>query len=293
MDAVKNKRWLAFFRSYIQVTKPGIISGNIITAMGGFLLASKGAFNFSLCLSTLLGLSLIVGSGCVLNNFIDRNTDAKMQRTKTRPTAQKAISPIQALLYALILGSAGAWILVFYVNVLSATLACFGFVIYVLFYSLLKYKTVHATLIGSFAGAIPPMVGYCSVTNQIDTGAWVIFAIVSMWQMPHFFAISIYRMNEYAKANIPVLPLVKGIHITRIQMLLYILLFMACCFSLTLLHYTNAFFFICSAALGLYWLKLCIEGFKCESDPKWARRMFLFSLVVITVLCAAIPFSVV
>ena len=158
-------------RNYILVTKPGIIFGNLISAAGGFFLASRGQVDIAVLLATLIGISLVVASGCVFNNCFDRNMDRKMIRTRNRVLAQGLMSPKVAVFYASLLGIAGTALLWAATNMLSVVIVLAGFAIYVGVYSLyLKRNSVYATLIGSLAGATPPLAGYCAVTNRFDTG---------------------------------------------------------------------------------------------------------------------------
>lgn len=267
------------------LTKPGIVMGNVITTAGGFALAMKGPLDFPLFLATLGGLSLIVGSACIFNNYIDRVADAKMARTKNRPMARGLLSTKKAILFALILGFLGTFLLWTYTNPLTALVGLTGFAIYVLLYSFWKYHTIYGTAIGSLAGAVPPVVGYCALSNSFDLGASILFSIVALWQMPHFFAIAIYRLHDYASASIPVLPVVRGIQVTKIHMLFYIAAFIAAAASLSLFGYTGYAYLVVSIALGLTWLMLGIKGFKSANHTRWARDMFRFSLVVIVLLC--------
>ena len=271
-------------KTYLDVTKPGIIMGNAVTAMAGFVIASKSGFDLFLFIQMSIGLSLIIASGCVLNNYIDRNADIQMVRTRNRPLVKKLISPGQALTYAVVLLGLGTTILALYTNWVATGLTLFGFVAYVFVYSYVKYWTVHATFIGSFAGAVPPAVGYCAVRGEFDLGAALIALFVMAWQMPHFFAISIYRMKEYEKAGIPVYPLVRGMLATKVQMLLYLFAFTIVGSLLTLMGYTSSLFLYTLLALSGYWLYLCLKGFTTKVEVKWARQMFFYSLLVITVL---------
>lgn len=279
-------------KAYCLLTKPGIIMGNMITMAGGFALASRGSINVLLFLATLAGLGLIIASACVFNNFIDRNFDKKMARTKNRPLVLGLVSGRGAIVFAVILGVLGGVCLYQFTNFLTLGIALFGFFVYVLLYSFSKYHSVHGTLIGSAAGAVPPVVGYCSASGVFDTGALILFAIVAIWQMPHFFAIAIYRLEDYAAAGIPVLPVQKGILTTKLHMLFYIILFIAASLMLTMFGFTGILFLIATAVLGFRWLWICIKGFQTKNDTLWARKMFLFSLIVITAMCAIIPFSV-
>ncbi len=275
-------------KTYIKLTKPGIIMGNAITAAAGFMLASRNYFNPWLFLAALGGLSLIVGAGCVLNNYMDRDTDKKMTRTQNRALATGAVSTKNALIFGVALLAIGSAALILFTNMLTLSVALAGFVIYVFFYGLLKYRTIYGTEIGSVAGAVPPVVGYCAVSQQFDGGALLLFLIIALWQMPHFFAIALYRSKEYAAASIPVLPLVKGINITKIRMALYTVAFIASTILLTFFGYTGYAYLSVSVILGVIWLALCIKGFKAVSNEKWAHKMFRYSLIVVTILCIMI-----
>jgi protoheme IX farnesyltransferase len=275
-------------KTYIKLTKPGIIMGNAITSAAGFMLASRNHFNPWLFLAALGGLSLIVGAGCVLNNYMDRDTDKKMTRTQNRALATGAVSIKNALIFGVALLAIGSAALILFTNMLTLSVALAGFVIYVFFYGLLKYRTIYGTEIGSVAGAVPPVVGYCAVSQQFDGGALLLFLIIALWQMPHFFAIALYRSKEYAAASIPVLPLVKGINITKIRMALYTVAFIASTILLTFFGYTGYAYLSVSVILGVIWLALCIKGFKAVSNEKWAHKMFRYSLIVVTILCIMI-----
>lgn len=277
-------------RNYSLLTKPGIIFGNVITTAGGFALASRGTFDLWLFLATLLGITLVIGSACVFNNYIDRHGDKKMNRTKNRALVLGLISTKAALVFAVILGLMGVACLVLFANLLATALALAGFFVYVLLYSFSKYHSVHGTLIGSVAGAIPPVVGYCAVSDTFDFGALILFVMLVLWQMPHFFSIGIFRLEDYKAASIPILPVKRGMRVTKIQMVLYIVAFAIAASLLTLFGYTSYWFLIIACLLSLYWLVLGIQGFNAASDKVWARKMFKYSLVVIMGICFAIPF---
>ncbi len=253
-------------RVYYMLTKPGIIFGNIITTAAGFLLASQGHLNLLLFLATLGGLSFIIASASVFNNYIDRHIDGKMARTKNRPFVKGIISVPLALLFAVVLVVAGFAILALYTNLVAAFIALAGFFIYVVVYSLWKSHSIYATFVGSIAGAVPPVVGYCAVSGRMDVGALILFAIIILWQMPHFFSIAIYRFDDYAAASIPVLPVKRGMRVTKIHMLLYIIAFLIVAQMLTLFGYTGYFYLTIATLLGLAWLFLCIKGFNSSNE---------------------------
>ncbi|AGQ29757.1 Protoheme IX farnesyltransferase [Serratia liquefaciens] len=270
-------------KQYLQVTKPGIIFGNLISVVGGFLLASKGSIDYPLFLATLVGVSLVVASGCVFNNYIDRDIDKKMERTKNRVLVKGLIAPSVSLVYATALGIAGFALLYIGANPLAMWLAVMGFVVYVGVYSLyMKRHSVYGTLIGSLSGAAPPVIGYCAVTNEFDAGALILLAIFSLWQMPHSYAIAIFRFKDYQAANIPVLPVVKGISVAKNHITVYIVAFMVATLMLTLGGYAGYKYLIVAAAVSVWWLGMALRGYKAENDSVWARKLFVFSIVAIT-----------
>lgn len=270
-------------KQYLQVTKPGIIFGNLISVVGGFLLASKGSIDYPLFLATLVGVSLVVASGCVFNNYIDRDIDKKMERTKNRVLVKGLIAPSVTLVYATVLGIAGFVLLYIGANPLAMWLAVMGFVVYVGVYSLyMKRHSVYGTLIGSLSGAAPPVIGYCAVANEFDAGALILLAIFSLWQMPHSYAIAIFRFKDYQAANIPVLPVVKGISVAKNHITVYILAFMIATLMLTLSGYAGYKYLIVAAAVSVWWLGMALRGYKTENDSIWARKLFVFSIVAIT-----------
>ena len=272
-------------KQYLQVTKPGIIFGNLISVIGGFLLAAKGNIDFPLFLATLVGVSLVVASGCVFNNFIDRDIDRIMERTKNRALVKGLIPPKRTLVYATILGIVGFALLYIGANPLAMWLAVMGFVIYVGVYSLyMKRNSVYGTLIGSLSGAAPPVIGYCAVSGQFDTGALILLLIFSLWQMPHSYAIAIFRFNDYLAASIPVLPVKRGIQVAKKHILLYILAFLVATLMLTFSGYAGMSYLAVAAAMGMYWLYMAWTGYKAVDDTVWARKLFVFSIFTITAL---------
>lgn len=276
---------LALLKQYLNLAKPGIVFGNLISVTGGFFLASRGDANLALYLATALGVSLVIASGCVFNNYIDRDIDQKMERTRNRVLAQGLVSPVHAIVYACVLGVAGVALLYAATNTLAVMLVLMGFVVYVGLYSLwLKRGSVYGTLVGSLSGAAPPVVGYCAVSNEFDAGAAILLLIFSLWQMPHSYAIAIFRFNDYQAANIPVLPVIKGISAAKRQIVLYIAAFVVATLMLTLSGYAGYSYFVVAALSGAYWLWMGVSGYKAADDRVWARKLFTFSIVTITML---------
>ncbi|SEJ32248.1 MULTISPECIES: heme o synthase [unclassified Pseudomonas] len=275
-------------KHFIQITKPGIIFGNVLSVAGGFFLASKGHIDFGLFLVAMIGTSLVVASGCVFNNCIDRDIDVKMERTKNRVLVQGLISLKLALAFATVLGVAGVALLYTKANPLAAWCAVIGFVIYVGFYSLyLKRKSVHGTLVGSLSGAMPPVIGYVAVSNSFDLAALTLLVMFSLWQMPHSYAIAIFRFNDYLAASIPVLPVKRGIRVAKRHILIYILAFLLATLMLTFGGYAGLNYLAVAAAMGMYWLYMAWTGYKAKDDSVWARKLFVFSIFTITALSVA------
>jgi protoheme IX farnesyltransferase len=268
-------------KEYIKLMKPGIIMGNAITACGGFLLASKGQFNISLFLAMLIGLSLIIGSGCTLNNYKDKAIDQKMLRTKNRALVKGTISDAHALIYAWTIFAVGSGILWIFTNILTLCIACLGFYVYVFVYTPMKVRSIHGTLIGSIAGAVPPVVGYCAYSAEMDLSAFLLFVIVALWQMPHFYAIALYRIEEYKEASIPVLPLVRGIEKTKVQMFIYTLGFSLAALLPYFFGFTGRYYLIVTVGVSALWLYVSLKGLFTQNTYAWAKQMFRLSLVVI------------
>lgn len=278
--------------NYYLLTKPGIVLGNLVTLAAGFLLASKGVLDIGLFLATFLGLALIMASACVFNNYIDRQVDQKMERTKNRPLVTGLISHRSALLFGTLLGLLGALTLFLFTNLLTVMVAAFGFFVYVVLYSLWKCRTIYGTAIGSVAGAVPPVVGYCAVSNEFDLGALILFTMLVLWQMPHFFSIALYHFKDYSAAKIPVLPVMRGMLRTKIHMVLYIAAFMAVSLLLTHYGYTGRFYLLVAFMMSLAWLGLGLIGFRSVDEEVWGGRMFRLSLLTIIAISLAIPFDV-
>lgn len=279
-------------RNYLSITKPGIIRGNVITLCGGFFLASRGHINFLLLLFAAIGMSLVIACGCVINNILDRDIDLLMTRTKERVIAQGLISKEAAAIYAIVLGVLGFLVLYFKTNMLTVLVSSIGLFFYVVVYTVsMKRRSPLGTIVGGVSGAIPPVVGYCAVTNRFDLGAVLLFLILFFWQLPHFYAIAIYRLEDYQAASIPVLPATKGMQRTKRSILVYIAVFTVVAVMPTIFGYAGIAYFVVALALGVYWFYTGLKGFKTQNEKPWARKMFLLSIVVIALLCVMMFFA--
>lgn len=263
------------------LTKPGIIYGNAMTAGAGFLLALRWQIDVVLFLATVIGTCLVIASACVINNYIDRGIDRKMARTQWRAATVKKLGRNGMIAYGAVLGLLGFGLLMAFTNWTVVIIGLVAYIDYLVLYGITKRISVHGTLVGSIAGAAPPVAGYCAVTGRFDIGALVIFLIMVCWQMVHFYAIAIRRSDEYKAANIPVLPLVKGVKATKVQMICYTAGFIAAVAALAALGYVGWIFLVTMTALGGIWLYKGLSSFRIKDNVRWAGGMFGYSLIVL------------
>jgi len=278
-------------KKYYSLTKPGVLYGNVITGVAGFLFGASyfQTFDVGLFLATIGGMTLIIASACALNNVLDRDIDALMERTKTRAVAHGDIPVRNATAFSATLGVLGLCILLAWTNWYVVSVGVAGYVVYVWLYGAFsKRKSIHGTLVGSISGAMPILAGYVAVSNNIDSAAVLVFLALFFWQFPEFYSIAIYRRREYAAAGVPVMTVVKGVPITILQIVAYTVLYVASTLLLTLLGYTGWIYFVAMLLLGLYWIRLANEGFTAPDPDAWARRMFHFSLIALLAFSAAI-----
>ncbi|MXP56241.1 heme o synthase [Pantoea sp. Mhis] len=269
-------------KQYLQIIKPKIIFSNLISITGGFFLASKGKINYLLFFTVLIAMLFVIASSCIFNNIIDRDIDFKMKRTCNRVLATGLISVKLSLIYGIILIIAGCILLYYKVNTLTMILASIGFVIYVVIYSLyMKRNSMYGISIGSISGAIPPIIGYCAVSDRLDICALILLFIFSLWQIPHSYAIAILHLDDYQDAKIPVLPAVKGIKLTKFYIILYILIFIISSSMLTLNGYTGYKYLIVTSIVNICWLSLALSGYKSSNNKVWAYKVFIFSIFAI------------
>jgi protoheme IX farnesyltransferase len=280
-------------KRYYALTKPGVLYGNVLTVIAGFLLASHGRVNAQLLVATVAGMTLVIAAACVINNVLDRDIDRVMARTKSRPTVTGAVQPRPAAVFGVVLGVLGILSLAAWTNALVVTVGVAGFVTYVWLYGAWsKRQSVHGTLVGSVSGAAPILAGYAAVTGRIDVGAVLVFAVLFLWQEPEFYSIAIFRRKEYAAAGVPVIAVVKGVEHTKREILVYTAAFVIATVALSLAGVTGRVYLVVMAALGGYWLGLGIRGLRIRGDEAksavWARQMFRWSLIMLLVFSALI-----
>lgn len=267
-------------KDLVALTKPRIIRLNLIAAFGGYWVASKWVdiLSWSL-LWMLIGSALTMASACVFNNYLDRELDMKMERTRNRALPQNRMTPGFVFGYAVTLGVVGLIVLFALVNVLSGWLGLLGMFVYVVVYTMwLKRSSTWSTSIGGISGAMPPVIGYCAVTNEIDPGAWILFALLFLWQPAHFWSLAIRRKEEYRAAGFPLLPVVKGVTRTKWQMLPYILLLIPASVLMYYYDYAGIYFLILSVGIAVVWFVHAVSGLGAKDDEKWAKADFIISI---------------
>jgi protoheme IX farnesyltransferase len=272
-------------KDLVAIAKPGIIRLNLIAAFGGFWVASKWHIDFALLIWMLVGSTLTMASACVFNNYLDRDFDVKMARTRERALPQGRLDPAFVLGYAIVLGIAGLAVLFLLVNPLTGWLGVLGMFVYVVIYTMwLKRNSTWSTSIGGVSGAMPPVIGYCAVNPTLDAGAWLLFALLFLWQPAHFWSLAIRRREEYREAGFPLLPVVKGVTRTKWQMIPYIALLLPASILMYQYGYTGIYFLVLSLAAGALWLLHALSGLRSTDDDRWAKTDFIFSINYLMVL---------
>jgi len=275
------------FQDYLTLCKPKVILVMLITAWVGMLLSTKTAVPLNIFIFATLGIALSGSSAAVINHLVDRHIDAKMSRTEHRPLVNQRISPRHAVLFSIFLGVSGLLILNFLVNVLTTLLTLltvFGYaVLYTLF---LKRCTPQNIVIGGAAGAMPPLLGWTAVTGSLSAFPWLLVLIIFAWTPPHFWALAIYRKEDYEKANIPMLPNTHGIPFTKVYLLLYTLLLWA----ITLLPYvvqmSGVLYLTAAIILGAIFLGYSIVLYRSDGARlnRVALKTFSFSILYLLLL---------
>lgn len=270
--------------AYYRLIKPRVMYGNLITTIAGFLFAADGRIDWPLFIATTIGTALVISSACVINNYLDQDIDALMERTSTRPLITGEVSQRGALLFGIMLGGTGFAVLSLATNWWVVGVGAFGWIVYVWLYGVLgKRLSVHGTLVGSLSGAAPILAGYVAATGSLDLTGVLLFAILFLWQEPEFYSISIFRHREYARAGVPVSAVVRGIPATIRQIAVYTVLSVAALLLLYLDTRTGWTYLAVMLVFSLRWLQLTAEGLVTDDAASWARRNFRYSLVMLVV----------
>lgn len=279
---------VTLLRSYYELCKPNVVYMMLICAFVGMLLAEESVSSFGYLFISLTGIAFCAASAAAVNQVIDRNTDASMTRTDQRPLPQGELSPTHASLFALIIGILGALILYLYVNTLTMILTLSSLVGYAFIYTVyLKRATPQNIVIGGLAGAAPPLLGWSSITNTIDPYALLLVLIIFVWTPPHFWALAIYRKDEYAKESIPMLPVTHGVAFTKLQIVLYtIILFIVSVLPYVVLMSGEIYLFS-ALILSTIFLYYSINLYFSNEDED-AMRTFQFSIYYIFLIFLAL-----
>lgn len=277
-------------QSYIQLTKPRIIVLLLITTVAGMAAAAKGHIDPYLLLITLVSGTCAAGAANTLNCLYDRDIDFAMERTRHRPLPSGQIQPHHALLFAIALTLISFTLLAVFANLLSASLAMIGILVYVLVYThWLKRHSTQNIVIGGAAGAIPPLVGWAAVTGDLSWAAWCLFAIVFLWTPPHFWALAMMIQDDYAKVNVPMLPVVAGNETTARQIFAYTIILIPITLLLTYaLQVTNGLYSSVAIVLGSIFVYKSWLLMQSSSDVELARSLFKYSITYMMLLSVAI-----
>ncbi|MDE3095574.1 MAG: heme o synthase [Chloroflexota bacterium] len=281
-------RWREVFSAYLALTKPGIISLLLITTLPTMILAQRGIPSPWLMFATVLGGTLAAGGANAINCYVDRDIDEIMHRTRGRPLPMGKVDPASALVFALALEVAAFVLLALAANLLAALLAFAAAAFYVLVYTMwLKRTTPQNIVVGGAAGAMPPLVAWAAVRGDVGWPAVVLFAIIFFWTPPHFWALSIKYRDDYARAGVPMLPVVASLHETKKQIFLYAALLLPVSLALYATGTVGWLYLVAAAALGgvFVWKAWRLRG---DDRPGAAMRVFTFSLLYLALIFVAV-----
>jgi len=276
---------------FLELTKPRIAFMLVLTSAAGFYLGSKGDFNFVLFINSIIGIALLAFGVAALNQFIERRTDALMERTAKRPLVIGTISAPEALIFGVLLCVVAEIYLAFLVNGLTAFLGLIVIVGYVLLYTPLKTRTSASTAIGAIPGAMPPLMGWTSVADEITLGAWILFAMWFLWQFPHFLAIAWMYREQYAKAGIKMLPVVEPEgKITARQIVIFTILLLPVSLTPYFFGVSGVIYLIGASLLGIWFLWASIQAARAKTNEK-ARSLLLVSVLYLPLIFALMVFD--
>ena len=273
-------------REFIMLTKPRVNLLIMFTAIVGMLLAHNGRLNFEIIFLASLGIGLAASAAAIINQVIDQKIDSIMDRTKARPLVSGNIKASHAIIFALFLSISSLFILYVFVNTLTMALTFASIIIYSLIYSVyLKNLNSQNIVIGGIAGAMPPLLGWTSVTNQIDPFPLVLFLIIFLWTPPHFWALAVYKYDDYLKADIPMLPVTHGKNFTRLHIFLYSILLFCITLFPYLLGFSGLIYFIGAFMFGTKFVVDAYLLMVLKSDKR-ALDLFKYSITYLAILFA-------
>ena len=275
------------WRGYLELTKPGVQALLFVSCISGMLIASDFQPSLGVFIFGLLGVSFLAASSAVINHILDQNIDAKMERTASRPIVVGEINNKQATIFSIILYVSGSWMLLSFTNPLTWVLTTLTFIFYGFIYTrYLKFMTSQNIVIGGLAGAMPPLLGWTAVSNTVEPNALLLVLIVMVWTPPHFWALAVHRVEDYAEASVPMLPVQKGVDFTKQHILLYTVLLFVCTMLPFSVGMFNELYLISAAILGSIFLYYSIRLLRDKTNS-YAMPTFAYSLIYLALLFAA------
>ena len=273
---------------FYQLTKPRVVSLIVFTAIIGMFLAVPGMVALQPFFAATAGIALVAGAAAAINCLVEQKIDAVMARTRARPLPQGQLTSMQTLVFASVVGGVGLVLLYVWVNPLTMWLTLATFVGYAVIYTvILKPSTPQNIVIGGASGAMPPVLGWAAMTGEVAPEALTLFLIIFAWTPPHFWALALYRRDEYAKAGVPMLPVTHGEKFTRLNLLLYTIILVACSLLPFVAKLSGLIYLVSALALGAGFMGYAIKIYREYSDPL-ARQTFRFSILYLTALFAAL-----
>ena len=275
------------WRGYLELTKPGVQALLFVSCASGMLIGSNFNPPVTVFFFGLIGISFLAASSAVVNHFFDKQIDAKMNRTSKRPLVLGHISDRQAIIFSVLLYASGSIMLLNFTNFLTWLLTTLTFIFYGFIYTkYLKYMTSQNIVIGGLAGAMPPLLGWSAITNTIEPNALLLVLIIMVWTPPHFWALAVYRVEDYSEAEVPMLPVQKGVAFTKQHILLYTFLLIASTMLPYAVQMFGEIYLISALVLGLIFL---IYSFRLYRDETNAIAMptFAYSIIYLAALFAA------
>ena len=277
------------FSAYLELTKPSIIYLLVLTAATSMFLAGSFSTNLNQALTGILGIGLIAASSAAINQILDVSIDGKMKRTNNRPLVQNLISVKNASIFAITLFMLGSFLLLFFNNFFAWFLTTLTWIFYAFFYTkILKFTGTQNIVIGGLAGAMPPLLGWVAVMGSIDILPLLLVMIIFVWTPPHFWALAIDRKSDYEEAGVPMMPVVRGIEYTKIQIVLYSFLLFAVSLLPFATGYLGTFYLLVSSVLGAVLIYLAF-ALNYDKKHKKAIPFFFYSILYLTVLFISMP----
>jgi protoheme IX farnesyltransferase len=279
------------FQDYLELCKPRVVALMVFTALVGMLLSAPGEVGFAPLIFGNLGIALMASSAAAINHLADRHVDAIMRRTQLRPLPTGQLDVWHVLTFAVLIGILGMWILIALVNTLTAVLSLLSLVGYAVIYTLfLKRATPQNIVIGGAAGATPPLLGWTAVTGSVDPNALLLFLIIFTWTPPHFWSLALYRMEEYADADIPMLPVTHGEDFTRLHILLYTVLLVVVTIMPYLTGMAGILYLMGALLLGTIFLYYAVTLLMTQRH-ELAIKTFVYSIIYLMLLFALLLFD--